>query len=412
MNLTHSQGRSTQWHGRSKHKLFAATIGAALIVLLSACGESAESQNNPITVGALIPASGDSAQLGVEAKLGINIAISEINQSGGIDGREIDLVAADSQGDPTVGVNEARRLIEQKNIDALVGPTYSQVTLAVQPQLNKAQIPSINVSGTEELTPDVAPYSFSFLVNASSQAKMMVSYASDKLKANSVAILRDNGDQAKTATKAMKDQLASAGVAITGEQEYEYGASDMTAQILDLRSGDPDALLLFASTGDDTGNFLKSRDQVGWKVPVVGSYGAALAGPAIKIAGKDAYNNVLGIAYKPFSACSPKSVPETTTQFLETVHEAAPKKTVSAAYVAIWYDSIYLLTEAIGETGSTGGAAVNRWIAEHNDNFSNISRGLSASESNKFLIGEDNLSIVYPEQTVVDNVQKRVNCTN
>ena len=143
-----------------------------------------------IKVGALIPLTGGGATVGESGQIAVELAVRNINAAGGIAGRRIQLVIGDYQTDATVGVSEAKRLIHQEKIELLVGPTYSQVTLAVMPLLIEAKIPSINVSGSERLTPDVAPYAFSMLANPEAQSKVMVDYAVTALKARSAAMLR------------------------------------------------------------------------------------------------------------------------------------------------------------------------------------------------------------------------------
>ena len=371
-----------------------------------------ESSEEPIRLGALMPISGPGAQIGESAQLGVELAVDEINEAGGVGGRLIELTIGDTEADPTSGVSEARRMIEREDVHIVVGPTYSQVTLAVQPILNSAGVASINVSGTEELTPDTAQYSFSFLVNATSQAEMMVDFAVDELSASSVAILADIGDQAISAVASMESELARRGVDVLGVQDFEYGATDLSPQILDLRSGDPDVLLLFSSTGDDTGHFLRSRDEVGWDIPVVGSYGAALSGPALSIAGDDAYRDVVGINYAGFTYCEGEDEAEDISAFMESARDFNERVAERSPYnyVAVWYDAVYLLASAIEATGSTDGPTLTEWIEENSSAFDGLNGSLSASAENHFLIGPDNLAIVHPDRERTGGIQERADC--
>ena len=123
------------------------------------------------------------------------------------------------------------------------------------------------------------------------------------MKIQSAAILSDTGAQAKTAVEAIKAELAARNIKLAGVQEYQYRQADMTPQLLALRRGNPDVILLFTSNGEDTGNMVKSQNELGWDVKVVGSFGATFSGPALKIAGKDAYKNLVAVNYKGFSYC-------------------------------------------------------------------------------------------------------------
>ncbi len=93
----------------------------------------------------------------------------------------------------------------------------------------------------------------------------------------------------------------------------------MTPQLLALRRGNPDVILLFTSNGEDTGNMIKSLNELGWNVKVVGSFGATFSGPALKIAGKDAYKNTVAVNYKGFSYCPNEQTPKAFQDFVAQV---------------------------------------------------------------------------------------------
>jgi ABC-type branched-subunit amino acid transport system substrate-binding protein len=373
----------------------------------------AQTTGTPIKLGAMIPLTGGGATVGESGQIAVELAVRNINAAGGIGGRRVQLVIADYQTEATVGVSEAKRLVFQEKIDLLIGPTYSQVTLATLPIMNEAKIPSVNVSGSEKLTPDVGPYAFSMLANAEAQSKLMVDYAVRGLKVQSAAILSDTGAQAKTAVEALKAELAARNVKLAGVQEYQYRQTDMTPQLLALRRGNPDAILLFTSNGEDTGNMIKSANELGWGVKVVGSFGATFSGPALKIAGKDAYKNVVAINYSGFSFC-PKDPPakafqDWTAQVKAFKPEAFDRQPLS--YLSLWYDAVYVLKAAVeGNGGKTDGPSVATWLENNSKSFRGINSGLTASKSTHFLVGQDALTIVYPDRQREGGMLERVGC--
>jgi len=165
---------------------------AVAVAAIAAITASAQAPRPPIKLGAMIPITGSGATVGESGQIAVELAVKNINAAGGIAGRQVQLVLADYQTEATVGVGEAKRLVFQEKIELLVGPTYSQVTLAVLPTLNEAKIPSINVSGSERLTPQVGPYAFSMLANAEAQSKVMVDHAVRVMKVQSAAIMSDS----------------------------------------------------------------------------------------------------------------------------------------------------------------------------------------------------------------------------
>lgn len=385
-------------------------VGIAFVAMSTTI---AGAQQNPIKMGAMLPITG-AGPIGESAQVGVELAVKEINAAGGIAGRPVRLVVADYQTDATIGVGEAKRLVQQEKVDLMVGPTYSQVTLAVMPMLIEAKIPEVNVSGTEKLTPEVAPYGFSMLANAEAQAKKMVDWTEKGLKAKSVAILSDSGAQAKTAVEAMKVELGARGMKVTGVQEFQYNAKDMTPQLLDLKRGNPDAVLLFTSNGDDTGNVLKGIGELGWEVKVSGSYGVALSGPALKIVGKEGFKNTTGLNYKGFTYCGNQPPSEKFRDFAAKVKAFKPDAAsrLPLNYLSLWYDAPYILKWAVeGTGGKTDGPTIAAYIEQNVGKFAGVNTGLTASKTNHFLVGPDALAIVHPAVLGEGGIQQRADCS-
>ncbi len=373
----------------------------------------AQAPPRPIKVGAMIPLTGGGATVGESGQIAVELAVRNINAAGGIAGRPIQLVIADYQTDATAGVSEAKRLVHQEKVELMIGPTYSQVTLAVLPILNEARIPSVNVSGSERLTPEVGPYAFSMLANAEAQSRVMVDHAIRALKMQSAAILTDTGAQAKTAVEAMKAELAARKVKFAGAQEYQYRQTDMTPQLLTLRRGSPDALLLFTSNGEDTGNMVKSANELGWDIKIVGSFGATFSGPALKIAGKDAYKNLVAVNYKGFSYCPSEPTSKGFQEFVAQVKAFKPAAfdRQPLSYLSLWYDAVYVLKAAVeGTGGKTDGPSVGAWLEANSRSFRGINSGLTASKTTHFLVGQDALTMVYPDRQREGGLLERVGC--
>ena len=383
------------------------------VAVLAASTAFGQASRGPIKIGAMIPLTGGGATVGESGQIAVELAAKNINAAGGIGGRQIQLVIADYQTDATAGVSEIKRLVHQEKIEMMVGPTYSQVTLAVLPILNEAKIATINVSGSERLTPEVGPFAFSMLANAEAQSKLMVDFAITAMNIKSAAILTDVGAQAKTAVEAMKAELARRNIKLTGQQEYQYRQTDMTPQLLTLRRGNPDVILLFTSNGEDTGNMVKSQNELGWPVKVVGSFGATFSGPALKIAGKDAYKNLIAVNYKGFSYC-PKDGPASGFQtWIGQVkaHKPAAFERQPLSYLSLWYDTLFVLKAAVeGTGGKTDGPSIAAWLEQNSRSVKAINSGLTASKQTHFLVGPDALTMVYPDRVRDGGLLERVDC--
>lgn len=366
----------------------------------------------PIKLGALVPITGAGA-LGESAQVAVELAVKQVNDQGGIAGRPIRLMLADTQTDATIGVGEANRLLHQGKVDLIIGPTYSQVTMAVLPLLSRARIFSINMSGTERLTPSIAPYSFSLLANTAVQARKMTQNAIDSFKPKSAAIVSDNGAQAKTFVAALKKELERTGIELKGVQEYVYNTKDVTPQLLSLRRLQPDVLFVFTSTGDDTSNVLMSRKQIGWDVPISGSAGVSLASQALAAGGKEVFKNVAALGYSGFSTCPGTAPREPLVRFVEAVKAARPEayQRYPMSYMAGWYDGVMILKLAVeANGGKTDGPLLAKWVEKNISSFQGVNTGLTAGADNHFLIGPDALTAIRPETLDGYGVQERTDC--
>lgn len=398
---------------RAVPRMIACGVACAALAVCLATGAQAEGAK-PIRVGVFYDFTGAAATLAEPSKLGIDMAVSEINAKGGIAGRKIETVIADTQTDPTIGVGEIKRLVQQEKVDVVLGPLISQVLMAALPVLNEAKILSISATGTDLTTPQAAPYNFSIMVSAKTQAIVMAEDAAKRLHAKSAAILSDSGAQAKSFVPEVKAELEKRGVKVSGTQEFQYQATDMTPQLLSLRRGNPDVLILLASTGPDVGNTMKGIAELGWKVKVSGTYSmGGFAAGAIRIAGADAFKNASGINYKAFTYCAGDGNPKAFAEFVEKMRKFNPDRAgrVSLPVAAFIYDTVYLLKAAVeGTGGKTDGPTLAAWIEKNAHSFSGINVKLAASPATHFLIGPDNLATVQPEQLRDGVFQLRLNC--
>jgi branched-chain amino acid transport system substrate-binding protein len=97
--------------------------------------------------------SGRLATAGTTSKQGADLAIDEINEAGGINGRKIEGIFVDDKGDPALALREVRRLVEKDHVSAVMGVISSDVALAISPELNRLKIPFLVTSAqTPQIT--------------------------------------------------------------------------------------------------------------------------------------------------------------------------------------------------------------------------------------------------------------------
>ena len=371
--------------------------------------------NAPIKIGFIASMTGTAATAGFNGIVGVNMAVKEINARGGVLGRQLAVVSADDQSDPTAAVNEARRLVQREKVDVIAGPIASQLTMAAAPVFTEGKVAQISISGAAAITTQVAPYHFSLLPSSEAQADAIANYIATTLKAKSVATIHDSGAQARSIIEAIKANFAKRGIPITGEEEYSLATTDMTPQLLTLRRGNPEAMVLIAGTGTDTGYVVKNLADLNWNIKVVGNISVVVQ-PAvtIKVAGPDAFKNTAGINYKSLTYCSTDAVGSSdyakfAVRLKAEVGDKFPQ--YSPTVVSYIYDIVNVFKAAIEATKTTDGPTLTAWLEQSAASVKVMTGDLNASKTSHFLVGPSALAMVEnPDKLRSDGLQKRVGC--
>lgn len=126
-------------------RVLAAALIAAVAFLAGSCGGGGE---RGFRLGMLFDFSGGLAEFGEQLERGVVLAVEHVNAAGGVGGRPVEIVSADTGADPNIALEEARRLIEAAGVDAIVGPLSSAETLAVARLAAESGIPFITPTAT------------------------------------------------------------------------------------------------------------------------------------------------------------------------------------------------------------------------------------------------------------------------
>ena len=257
-------------------KLFALLLTLAMVLSLAACGGKEEApaatpsapaetpaetpdDGNTVKIGVLMPFSGTSARMGEVARMGIDLALKEINGEGGIasmGGAKLEAVYADSQSDATVGVTETEKLISVEKVDMLLGSFNSAVTLPCSAVAEKNQLPWIVNSATSDaITEQGNKYTFrAYYVNSTGtdQEVQMVrdlgEAQGDPIK--TVSILYEDTEGGQTWATGIREAAAKYGIEIVFDEGYPAGSTDFTTPITKVKAAGADAFLLFAYTSE------------------------------------------------------------------------------------------------------------------------------------------------------------------
>ena len=323
-----------------------------------ACAAATAFAADPIKIGVDGPFTGGSSSMGVSMRDGVRLATDEINKSGGVLGRQIQLVERDDEAKNERGVQIAQELINNEHVAAVVGYINTGVGLASERFFQEAKIPVMNNVATGSVLThqfDKQPdnYVFRNAANDSIQAPMIVDEAITRRGFRKPAILADSTNYGQLGRQDLEKALTSKGVKPVTEEKFNIGDVDMTAQLLKAKEAGADVVLTYG-IGPELAQIANGMTKLGWKVPIVGSWTLSMAN-YIDNAGPGGEG-----ARMPQTFIQEPTTPKRQAFIIAYLKTFAPKnnRMDSPVSAAQGYDSVYLLAAAIKQAGSTDGPKI------------------------------------------------------
>lgn len=229
---------------------------------------SAQAQD--IKIGLAGPITGPLAFLGQHIKWGGELAVDEINRKGGVLGRKLVFLMQDSACRPADGVAAAERLLNQDQVDVMLGDVCSGSTIAQMPVLEKAQKPFIvTISTHPDITNKSGVGGNKWVFRTVAHDGMIADVVADKMKSlKSIAIVGEDTDYGRGAVKLMKERLP-ASVKILSEDYLKQSETDFLPILTRIRASKPDALATYV-LDQQAANLMKQYQQFGLTIPLVG----------------------------------------------------------------------------------------------------------------------------------------------
>jgi len=272
------------------------TIAATVSALAACfCTQPLSAQPQEVKVGLIAPLSGPYARPGTLMQKGAELAISHINESGGIKslgGARLKLITADAGDSTEKAKNAAQRLVaEHPDMVGATGAFVSSFTLAVTEVTERAELPFLTMSFGDQITARGFKYVFQTSATAGTQARSAMSAvttvasASNAAPPRKVAILMDNNAAMVSVANGMKADrgLDKLGLGVVMEEIFTPPLADATSSVQKLRTAKPDLLFLLTTSLSDAKIILERMSEVGLgkgRVPIVAS-GSHMASPEL-----------------------------------------------------------------------------------------------------------------------------------
>ena len=232
-------------------KKIVSTLIALVMILVCFAGcssapaaEAGSDSGDSIKVGVLAPLTGSVAEYGVAVANGVKMYVEELNAAGGINGKQVELIEYDEEGDSAKAVTGYNSLVDQ-GVTAIIGDVTTAPTIAVVVESQADQIPMITASATVAEDGTVYENMFRSCFIDPFQGSKMASFASEKLGAKTAAVLYNTGsDYSIGCAEAFQEQAAAVGMEVVAVESYADGATEFQSQLTNIASKSPDVLFI------------------------------------------------------------------------------------------------------------------------------------------------------------------------
>jgi branched-chain amino acid transport system substrate-binding protein len=291
-------GRGPTSHRRQRRRDFLIeTAGGALAATALAAFPRRSRAAEPVNIGGLYPVTGSMAQIGQGCVNAAKLAVQMINDAGGIKslgGAKLNLIVSDVQSDTTVTRTETDRLINGYKLSAIHGAFASALTLIASEVAERAKVPLITGSSSDQLNKD-RHYTFTPFARASqfAQAQLQMSrLVSDRPK---VAVIFENTAFGTSTSNGLREQAPAEGVEIVLFEPYSAGFADAGPLINKVKASGAD-MLFSVSYLNDLILIVRAIKQTGLKIALNGGSGGFVIPDFYKSVGPLA-EGLLGVAH-------------------------------------------------------------------------------------------------------------------
>lgn len=330
------------------------TLLSLILPGCTAAGEIAEKE--PIKIGAIFSVTGLAAPHNQPMLEMTQLAVSHVNDSGGVLGRPLELIVFDNLSTP-IGSAQAAHQIVQQDMTAVIGAHWSSHSLIIAPILQKAGIPMISPGSTNPAVTRDRDYIFRACFVDSFQGVAMAKFALEELRAKtSVVVTNIDEDYSTTLGRFFRNAFQKTGGRILTELFYRGNATDFSKNINELIRQRPDVVYLPGYTRD-SGLFIKQAAKMGLSTTFLGGDAwdeiEKYAGPAIN-------GNYQSAPWHP-------QVTFAASHRMQELYFAAHEKEIANNSSPLAYDAVMLLAEAIARAGTLDRKAIRDALSSTRD---------------------------------------------
>jgi branched-chain amino acid transport system substrate-binding protein len=337
----------------TRRQALASAGGAAIASLAKPLAKPAIAANEPIPIGYLPALTGPSSATGIGINRGIQLAVQEINDAGGINGRKLELITRDTQSDPTKAVNGAAELSHGQKVSVVFGPVNSGESLAVVPLLARTNTPQVHPCWVDTLTdPQKYPMCFRNAPTNQQIGGAANRYVVDVLKRMKVAVISDTTGYGTASVNAYVPMLKAKGADVVYQSNVDAANPDLKPELLRMQAAGAEAIMPWSVNAGFLSRIINTRGDMNWDVPIVGQTTLGSGQTKALLEKPDYWAKVYPNNFGPVCYGRGGKLPDRTSAFLDRLKSAKIDMGDTLLWwIALGYDSPRMIAEAMKNVG-------------------------------------------------------------
>jgi branched-chain amino acid transport system substrate-binding protein len=333
-------------------KMTLTVVMAALILAGAFAGSGPANAAGEVKIGLSAPLTGDWAEYGNDFKRSVTMVIDQVNKEGGINGKQLELVIADSRGDAKESVLIAEKFVADPGVIAQIGDFSSSSTMAAAPVYEQAKMVQISPTASHQDWTKKGEFMFRVVATQGYEGPYNARWAVSDLKKKKIATIYINNDWGVDANKYFVGEARKLGAEVVAEEAFTPGEKDFNAIISKLKRQEPELVYMPTFYADFTA-IMNQAERARFK-PTVLANSSLFSAKTLEMGGKAVEGTMIPVNY---FGSDPRPAAQNFTKGYKALYGAEPNQ-----FAALAYDAAGLLTAALKAVGTDSRAGVREGL--------------------------------------------------
>jgi branched-chain amino acid transport system substrate-binding protein len=251
----------------SKNSKVVAGIIIVVVLIVAIAISGGKSSGKTVKIGEIVALTGGFAKNGEEVRNSINLAVNEINNTGGILGKNIELIIEDGKCDAPTAVSAWNKLISIDKVEFVLGGNCSTESAAIAPLSVKAKVLALANLTTLNNIPNEGEWFFRNSPPASYVSTIAANYIVNDLKYKKIGVISEIKEFPKNYAEFFVNTAKSSGANIVFNEEFSPGTTDFRSIISKIKNQNVDIILLSTQSAETSGIIAKQLSELGIEKP-------------------------------------------------------------------------------------------------------------------------------------------------